>query len=637
MDDGKRENNKIKRPKSDHVKSVVSVYLHRRQFSSIKPRIIPKKTALNRAVLSSRISRPNSICNFINECDSLPIEYSFMFQKFMFWLKDQTNKKNRCYDIEKVVGPLFCHFYMDIRSSGKSHDAISSSSSFFKAHVDKVDKSKCDDTVKDILKVIGTSSENLVQNGSDGLNYDELKEQFRSSKIVTRLKPESLRLLKKFCVDSSHIESHIVLLQALQSWFDFQLISENDHCNNDDSKRNFKCAKYKFRDQPSMILDSKVHIKEEASRLWFDLKTNLENDCFKKIKEEDAKNFQQMHMKHEAQDYKDQKVDVIEQKDKIKNVIKKSRKLLASVCNIRILNNKSFVTCGLIRSHAGLAAFAEKNILRVLPLQVLVDSVCNVEQVDHIRFIHHSKQIYCVALCPKNEIICTGSADYSICVYSLSQVKLLKRLFGHFGPVYCVAISNNSKYVASGSHDGTARLWSLKSGRPLRVFTGHTDAITSVHFHPNSLYLATGSADRNARIWCLNSANTVRLLHAAKKEVYAVAFSPSGQHVACASDDKKVRIWDITTTKVVHEFKNRESSVIHLLWSKNCKQLCGGTVSGVVKIWEIKEKDKEQLKEHKHSDTVVRRRVNGQLLSLDCTLGTWACLSVPKDSPFDDL
>lgn len=576
MDDGKRENNKIRRLKSENVKSVVSVYLHRRQFTSLKARRISKKTALKRARIDNRISRSNSILYSCYSSDPLVIEYSFMFEKFMYWLKDQTEYKHRCYELEKLVGPLFCHLYMDIRSSGQSDKAVT----FYKAHIDKVDKSKCDDLVKDILKTLACTSDTTIVNGTDSLNYEELKAKFRSSRVVTEIKLETLVLLKKFVAESSHI----VFLQALQNWFDLRIRSENNDSN--------------------------------------DLK-------------DDVKKSKLLHLKHESKEQLANKQEVKDQKNKIKGVIRKVKKLPSSVCNIRILNSKGLVTCGFVNRQVGLVAFAERNILRIMP-----DDVCG-EQVDHIRFIHHSRQIYCIVLAQKSDILCTGSADRSICVYSLNKVILLKRLLGHLGSVYCVAISDNSKYLVSGSQDSTARLWGLRSGKTLRIFAGHTDAITSVHFHPNTMYVATGSADKNVRIWCLKTANTVRLLHAAKREIYSVAFDPNGLYIACASDDKKLRIWDLASSKIVNEFKNRESSVFHLLWSKNGKQLCGGTISGVVKVWEITHhhRDRDKDKDHKHSEPVLRRRVNGRLLSLEYTMGTWTCLSVPKIgySPFDNL
>lgn len=791
-----------------HVKSVVSMYINRRQLSYVKPRVISKRNLLKQTSLRARISR-TAMNSFVNYCDDeqdeddqLLVEYSFMFQKFMHWLREETDQKQRCYDIEKLVGPLFCHLYMDIQHNNKYHEE--SSNLFFKTHIDKIDRSKCDSKILDIITAIESSLDNMgVLNGTDTLGLENLRNVFRSTRIVVHLNPESLKLLKQFISWKSRTKSHMVLLQAVQSWFDLKEVpssedsdsynckksdpapsctrttsSSGNHCDASQNEDNLEdddqlLVEYSFTyqkflhwlkeqtDQRHRCYDLEKLVGPLFCRLYMDVKDQSEassnlffkthihkidrSKCDIKAQEilkaieltldnttvlssKDVLAFKEMlkkfkrtktvlHLKPEslkflmefmashcstvsgvkfvqcflswfdqgkckfenANNFNENKLDIpkslgieenamsidkpvqfsceiclrnvglkkfesmvqqnsrvakmetdeeeqklTQQKNKIKSVIKKIRKLPAAVCNFRIVNTKHFVTCGIIRSNAGLVAFVERNILKVIPAQMLAD---------HVRFIHHSKQIYCIALCPNNEILCTGSADRTICVYSLSKFKLVRRLFGHLGPVYSLAISHNSKYLASGSHDGTARLWSLRSGKLLRIFAGHSEAVMCADFHPNSLYLATGSADRNIRVWCLNNAKTVRLLHAAKKEIYSLVFSPNGQYLA-SSDDRRVRIWNLANSKIFHEYKNRES-VFQLTWSKNGKQLCGGTASGVVKIWEVRDKDKDHTREHKHShsDYVLRRYTNGRLLAIDYTLGTWICLSTPNQ-PF---
>ncbi|XP_076261455.1 uncharacterized protein LOC143197136 [Rhynchophorus ferrugineus] len=576
MDDRKRENNKIKRSKSEGVKSVVSVYLNKRQFPNIRPKKTSKKLLWKRTLLDNRISKCNSV---LYSSDPLVTEYSSLFEKFILWLREQKKHNGQNCDIEKLVGPLFCHLYFDIQNS-----EVSKANTFFKTHINKVDESKCDETVKNILKAINNPADVIMTNGAGILNLGDLKDKFRSNKIVAEISPESLKLLKIFVTNTCHI----LFLHTFQTWFDLKTCSKDVLKNLNHASRSIK--------------SSDEHIIKE-------------NSCSSKGNLQELKN-------------------------KLENAIEGVKKLSMSVCNVRILNSKNLVTCGLLKRQAGIVAFAEVNTLLIMPLKAL-DSLYSYDNVEHVRFNNHSRQIYSIALSPNNDIICTGSADHTICIYSLKILKLLKKLFGHLAPVYSIAISENSKYVISGSQDTTARLWSLISGKLLRVFIGHTGAVTSVHFHPNTLYAATGSTDKNVRMWCLKTSQPVRLLHAAKKEIYCVAFAPNGIYLACASDDKLVRVWDISQSKVVHELKSRESCVIHLTWTKNSKQLCGATLCGVVKIWELincpKEKEKEKNKDHKHTDFLSRRRVHGRILHVDFTMGTWACLSVPKPghSPLD--
>ncbi|XP_030748804.1 TAF5-like RNA polymerase II p300/CBP-associated factor-associated factor 65 kDa subunit 5L [Sitophilus oryzae] len=568
MDDGRSEKHELKQNSHDKVKSVVAAYLNKRQFVDVKPRKSPRKVVLKQALLDNRISRCNSILfSFENDKDNTLLnEYGSMFQKFVYWLKDKIDTKQQCMDVEPLVGPLFCHLYLDLQDSGQAQLA----NSFYMNHIAKVDESKCDETVRNLLKSIHNA---------------DLRAKFRSAKVVVDINAESLLLLRKFVTQTCHV----IFLHALQTWFELKTtkIKQQESCKTSVPKSD------KFHEERQLIEVVNKDVNDELMKLH--------------------------------------------------NAIQSVQKLPLGLCNVGIVNSKFDISCGLIKRQAGLMAYAESNALLVKSIKAL-DPPFGYEDLGHIKFTNHSRQIYCVSLSSNNDILCTGSADHTISIYSLKKLKILKKLLGHLGPVYTIALSPDSKYLLSGSADTTARLWSLQTGRLLRVFAGHFQAITSVDFHPNTLYVATGSADRNVRLWSLQKGDPVRLFHAARKEVYSVAFGPNGYLLAAASDDKVVRVYELASSKVVHEFRNEES-VTCLLWSSNSKELCGGTLSGVVKVWDCSLKDKEkEIKDErdhtrgkKYNDSIFRRNTNGRILSLEFSLGTWACLTVPKlgHSPVD--
>ncbi|KAJ8970028.1 hypothetical protein NQ314_001457 [Rhamnusium bicolor] len=213
MDVVKRENNKIKRSKSD-VKNVMSGYLHKRNYTTLQTFENTKKQQITNTLVANGVGKSNSILYSCYNSDPIVIDHNFT--KFLIWLKDQTRHKNRCHDIEHIVGPLFCHLYMDILRGEHSERAAS----FFKCHLPAIDKSKCDNIVKDLIGIFATDGDS-----------SKLKEKFRSKKIVVELNSQSLAVLKKFVLGSCHV----VFLQVLQTWFDFQgtngkesIIKENE-------------------------------------------------------------------------------------------------------------------------------------------------------------------------------------------------------------------------------------------------------------------------------------------------------------------------------------------------------------------------------------------------------------------------
>ncbi|XP_060537275.1 uncharacterized protein LOC132708740 [Cylas formicarius] len=524
------------RSNSENVKTVVSVYLHRRQFPIVKPKKTTRTYNIKRALLENRLGRTHYDYDCGSSDPMMVVEYIYLFQNFMYWLKDQMKYKQRCFDIERLAGPLFCHFYLDMLSSEHSEKAIS----FFNAHVDKLDKSKCDDTVLRLIKA--------VTNNSDII---ELEQQIRSSKIVAELTTESLFLLKKFVSESLNV----VFLQTFQKWFDLRT----------------SCDKLLLKEEKNMI---KSGLRE-----------------------------------HEH--------------NKLQSVIREVKKLQINVCNIRVTNCKNGVACGFIKRQLGAVAVAEKNVLRIMPLHAL-DSLFNLtECFSEIKLNNHSKQIYCIAVSSKNDILCTGSADRSICIYNMLKIQLHLKVYGHLGPVYCIAISECSKYLASGSQDSTARVWNITTGKALRIYAGHTQPVTCLQFHPNTMYLATGSADKNIRVWCLKTASPVRLLHGAKGVVFALAFDPTGQSLASAGEDKKIRVWDLITSKITQEFRSKDAPVVKLAWNTTSKQLGVGTLSGTIKVWDIS----HHSEDHKHLEPAFSCQVNGSILSLEYTMGIWSSLS----------
>jgi len=53
--------------------------------------------------------------------------------------------------------------------------------------------------------------------------------------------------------------------------------------------------------------------------------------------------------------------------------------------------------------------------------------------------------------------------------------QLIRTLVGHTGHVYCLQFTND--IICSGSEDGCVRIWSLTSGECTKIIRGHDDAI----------------------------------------------------------------------------------------------------------------------------------------------------------------
>lgn len=380
-------------------------------------------------------------------------------------------------------------------------------------------------------------------------------------------------------------------------------------------KERFRSSRIVLKLQSNSLKNLKVFVLEnchigflQVLQTYFDFQVN---DITKKQKRVTMPSIEY------KKDYKHQK---------FLNCLRELKREETAIFNINITNNKHLVSCGLLKRQCGLLVFAQHNVLYLMPVHPS-NSLYNINHNAYMKFVHHSNHIYSVDLSPDNQMLVSGSADGTLCIYSLETLTLLKKCTGHLGAVYYVKISGNGAYVATGSMDGTARLWEIKKGKILRIFCGHSQAVTCVEFHPNCLYLATGSADRNIRLWCINKASSLRLLHASKGMVYSLAFSPCGKLLASASEDKSIRVWDLLTSKVVIELKCKDAPILKVIWKSDGSEICAGTIDGVIRIWNIS-RTHDNGENNKYIDPITTHFLNGKLLSIDYAFSTYGTLTV---------
>ncbi len=128
-------------------------------------------------------------------------------------------------------------------------------------------------------------------------------------------------------------------------------------------------------------------------------------------------------------------------------------------------------------------------------------------------FTKHREKIVALTISPSSEFIATGSSDWTIEVWKITDTEPLRMdmdlgdplwiLKGHAGTVTSVAFSPSSKMLASGSADQRVRLWDLTTGKLLHTFSNHTNKISALAFTRDDV-LVSGSSDGTVFIWDLN-------------------------------------------------------------------------------------------------------------------------------------
>lgn len=185
MEGSKRDSSRIKRIKSE-VKNTLNSYLQKRNYCLFQPFEITKFQQLTYSEIENDVARSNSVLYGCPKSDPAVIDQNFT--KFLLWLKEQ-KEDNLCTDINKLVGPLFCHFYIEILKGDKNKAGI-----FFNNHISSFDKNNCDQMVKDLIHLFNNE-----------VNMSEMIELFRNKRTVINVSQETLDMLKRFVLDNCHV------------------------------------------------------------------------------------------------------------------------------------------------------------------------------------------------------------------------------------------------------------------------------------------------------------------------------------------------------------------------------------------------------------------------------------------------
>lgn len=567
MEDCRRDiMNREKRSRSDSVKHVVSSYFKKRNYTSISSEEIPLDKFHLANIIESKVSRPNSIlyASWRNDCFAIDKNYS----KFVTWLKELAELRKDTTDLEALIGPLFCHLYLEILRGVEEDQHLRAvkkeqivqeekedpALNFFKKYVSTVDKNKCDDAVKELIDAVTINYTTNLSNSistNHSINLDNLKETLRSNKYVLNLSINSANLLKKFVVE----HCHITFLEVLQSWFEIGVADKEQE---------------------------EVVMKEVND-------TRSESVCNETVK--------------------------------LRNAIATIKRDISLTYTVNLSNINGNISCGLIDRKTNLIAYSHSNSIFLKStdtLRQLQGSDCR-----DIVIRAHTGRIYDMSLIRDgSNLLVSASSDKTVGLLDLNTYEKKCVLKGHNYPIYCVAPSSNGAYVASGSYDSTVRLWNLERGSTVRVLGAHKHEVTCVDFHPNCIYFLSASTDKTVRMWNVSDATPVRLFIGSKAAVYSASFSPDGRYIASASGDHHLRVWDVVSSKQLAEIKMGAEPVTRIVWSSDQKTLLAGTISGLLKSWDFEKLLKS------NQDSIWSTSLNARLLCIEHCFESFASLTV---------
>lgn len=503
--------NKAKRSKYDHVKQVATAYLQRRNYPFFPVNNINAEDFILESLTENEISRPNSILYSCFNNDPLLIDQ--MFNKFLTCLKDSI-KSNKSYeDLEYLVGPIFCHMYLEILRGGHGERAAN----FFKTNLSTVDKGKCDNSVKDLINAYA----------SDSIEAVALKDNFRNNKYHVQLSTESVRYLKKFLAEAGHA----VLLQIFQNWFtieenqlhnerevmETEMITANDYlCNG-----HVETSKSKTSDVQKLCDVINV-IKKDIAPIYA---VNISN-----VKDEITCGSLSRKNGLFAYSYN--------------NAIQ-----LRSLQTLQQLPNT--LAFGEIVLHGHSGRIYTMVIFDSYLISGSQDKTIRLFNIDDFKMRNvykgHEYPVYCLANSKNGAYFASGSYDRTARLWSIHRKDTLRLFAGHTQQITSVDFHCNCTYLATGSSDRNVRMWSIKDADPIRLLLGSKGAIFALRFTPKGQYLLTSGEDRRLRIWDIVSAKQLAEIKTGPQPIIKIAISEDETLCATGSIDGTVKIWNLAS------------------------------------------------------------------------------------------
>ena len=133
--------------------------------------------------------------------------------------------------------------------------------------------------------------------------------------------------------------------------------------------------------------------------------------------------------------------------------------------------------------------------------------------------------------------------DTAILLWSIDEVREVRRFVGSAATIATAAISPNGNRIAAGGKDCRLRMWDAKSGEQLWL---HYDLY---HSHPIQSVAFTADGNRvvladTSRIHLLNAKTGTELAQVQRDTSYDIAISPDGRYLL-SSWREGLHLWEL--------------------------------------------------------------------------------------------
>ena len=147
--------------------------------------------------------------------------------------------------------------------------------------------------------------------------------------------------------------------------------------------------------------------------------------------------------------------------------------------------------------------------------------------------------------------IAVGYSDYSIRVFDLDDMKLVKEWKAHTNSVFTVRYTPDGQFLISGSRDARLKVWDAASGYLQSAeVVAHLYAINHLDFSPNGKHFVTCSMDKSIKVWDAEKLKLLKVIDRARHaghgtSVNKVLWTTYQDQLLSASDDRTISVWNL--------------------------------------------------------------------------------------------